>query len=83
MDSQEGASHHHNIYQRKKYKLYFFTINFTLSILTSSSVMRLARVLRTQTLMIIRHMSLQLVKQTKPGQSPPFHINVNVSKKIL
>ena len=25
-------------------------------------------------------MSLLLVKQTKPGQSPQFHINVNVSK---
>ena len=34
MDSQEGASHHHNIYQRKKYKLFQ---NFSLSASESHS----------------------------------------------
>ena len=43
--------------------------------------MKLARVSRTQTPMSTKHMSLLLAKQTKPGQYPPFHINVNVSKK--
>ena len=31
--------------------------------------------------MSIRHMSQQLVRQTKPGQYPQFHINANVSKE--
>ena len=54
--------------------------NFTMNILTILTVRTLARVSRTQTPMSIKHMSLQLVRQTKPGQSPQFHINVNVSK---
>ena len=53
-----------------------------MNILTSSSVKMLARVSRIQTPMTTKHMSLQLVRQTKPGQYQPFHINVNVSNGL-